>query len=398
MTRRLYYKDAYRTEFDATVLRSMSAESDATGVILDQTCFYPTSGGQPCDRGTLEGESVLDVSEQNGDIVHWIAGRLQGTSVHGRIVWPRRFDHMQQHTGQHILSQAFLKLLGAQTVGFHLGDESSTIDLDRGDLDTAETDSVQDMANQTVFENRPVLTQFVKPGDLARFKLRKPPVVEHDIRIVEIEGFDCSPCGGTHCARTGEVGPIAIRKREQRGQETRIEFLCGWRAVRDYQWKTGAVNELALAFSVKDKELPVAVHRLIEEASDHRRMGRRLKDELLTAEATSALSEARVSNDVIVVVRAFADRDPQEVHRLAQLLTEGQRTIALLGVSGERARLFFARTEDLEADMAALLKSTCLDFGGGGGGQPSLAQGGGLPGDKLSKALEFAYDALTNVY
>ncbi len=397
MTLRLFYKDAYRTEFDATVLRSISAERDVTGVILDRTCFYPTSGGQPCDRGTLDGESVLDVSEQNGDIVHWVAKKLEGAPVHGCITWPHRFDHMQQHTGQHILSQAFLELLGAQTIGFHLGEESSTIDLDRGNLDAAQADSVQDLANRIVFENRPVLTQLVKPGDLARFQLRKPPAVEHDIRIVEIEGFDCSPCGGTHCARTGEVGSIAIRKREQRGQEIRIEFLCGWRAVRDYQWKTSAVNELALAFSVKDKELPAAVHRLIEEASDHRRMVRRLKDELLTAEAASALSQAPMTNEVRIVVRAFADRDPQEVHRLAQLLTEGQRTIALLGVSGERARLFFARTDDLETDMAALLKSTCLNFGGGGGGQPGLAQGGGLPGDKLSKALEFAYDALTNV-
>jgi len=395
VTIRLYYEDAYRTEFDAQVLRSVPGDRDTTGVILDRTCFYPASGGQPCDHGTLDGESVFDVSEEDGDIIHWIAGKLGAPSFHGRITWPRRFDHMQQHTGQHILSQAFLKLLGAQTVGFHLGEESSTIDIDHPISDIAEAEAVEDLANGIVFENRPVLTQFVEPSELAKFRLRKPPSVQHQIRIVEIEGFDCSACGGTHCTRTGEVGPIAIRKWEQRGQETRIEFLCGWRALHDYHWKTATVNELALTFSVKDKELPIAVHRLIQQASDHRRTVKHLQDKLFAAEAARMLGEAPLWDDTRIVVRAFAGRDPQEIRRLARLLTEGQKTIALLGVSGKQARLFFACTDDLAIDLADLLKNTCVSFGGGGGGQPRLAQGGGFPGEKVSEALDFAYHALT---
>jgi len=394
MTLRLYYQDAYRTEFDAQVLRSIEGKKGTMGIVLDRTCFYPTSGGQPCDRGTLDGQPVFDVQEKAGEIVHWIAGKLQKQSVHGHISWPRRFDHMQQHTGQHILSQAFLQVLGAQTVSFHLGEESSTIDLDRATLEDAEAVAVEDLANEIVFANRTITARFVGPDELASLELRKAPVVKQDIRIVEIEGFDRSPCGGTHCSSTGEVGPIAIRKWERRGQQIRVEFLCGWRALRDYRWKTATVNELALAFSVKDRELSDAVLRLMQEAADNRRELQHLRDELLAAEAAKLLTEAKQWNDVRVVLRVFVERQPQEVRNLALLLAKGQKTIALLGTAGKQARLFFARTDDLTNDMAALLKKTCLTFGGKGGGQPHLAQGGGLPGNKLDEALNFAYRIL----
>jgi len=394
MTLRLYYEDAYRTEFDAQILRSIPGERGTAGVILDRTCFYPTSGGQPCDRGTLDTQPVFDVVEEDGEIVHWIAGRIQGPTVHGRIIWPRRFDHMQQHTGQHILSQAFLKASDAQTVSFHLGEEFSTIDLDRATLEASEAEAIEDLANEIVFANRVVITRFVAPDELFALELRKAPSVERDIRIVEIEGFDRSPCGGTHCSRTGEVGPIAIRKWERRGQEIRVEFVCGWRALRDYRWKTATVNELALAFSVKDRELSAAVLRLMQEAADNRRELHRLQDELLAAEAAKLLNEASWWNDTRIVLRAFDEREPQEVRKLASLLVEGQKTIALLGISGKQARLVFARTADSPADMAALLKKTCLTFGGSGGGQPFLAQGGGFAGDKVGEALDFAYHTL----
>lgn len=395
MTLRLYYEDAYCTEFDAQIERSIEGAGGTTGIILDRTCFYPTSGGQPCDQGSLDTQPVFEVLEDKGEVVHWIAGELQGPSVHGRVNWSRRFDHMQQHTGQHILSQAFLKALGAQTVGFHLGEESSTIDLDRATLGVAEAETVENLANEIVFANRPVIARFVGPDELPTLELRKAPAVEKDVRIVEIEEFDRSPCGGTHCSRTGEVGPIAIRKWERRGQEVRVEFLCGWRALRNYRWKTDAINELALAFSVKDKELPDAVLRLMQEATDSRRELHRLRDELLAAEAAKLLSEATSWNDIKVVSCAFDDREAHQVRNLASILTSGQKTIALLGISGKQARLVFACTEDLSADMAALLKKTCLTFGGNGGGQPHLAQGGGFPGDKVDKALDFAYQTLT---
>ncbi len=394
MTIRLYYQDAYLREFDAKLLRSIPGEKDTIGVILDRTCFYPTSGGQPCDHGFLQTQAVFDVQEQDGDIVHWIKGQLRGPAVHGQIDWSRRFDHMQQHTGQHILSQAFLKMFDAQTIGFHLGTESSTIDVSRASLNEEEAQAVERLANEIVLSDLPVSTRVVRADQLGSLDLRKLPSVEKDIRIVNVEGFDQTPCGGTHCARTGEVGPIAIRRWEHRGPETRVEFLCGWRALRDYHWKTAAINELALSFSVKDTDLPDVVLRLREESAAHRRELSRLREEYLGVEAERLLAGAGDWEGSRIVIRAYQDREPQEIRKLASLLTGSPRTIALLGVGGERARLVFARSEDLDMDVAALLKTTCRAFGGSGGGQPGMAQGGGFPGDRLEEALQTAHRSL----
>jgi len=395
MTIHLYYDDPYRTEFDAQVVCCVEGKQGTVGIILDRTCFYPTSGGQPCDHGTLDDQPVLDITEDHGDIVHWIAGWLTGPSVHGRIDWARRFDHMQQHTGQHILSEAFMQLLGAQTVSFHLGEDICTIDLDRPALDAAQAQQVEDRANEIVFADRPVLARFVEPAELPGLQLRKAPTVQTNVRIVEVEGFDRSPCGGTHCTRSGQVGPIAIRKWERRGQETRVEFVCGWRAVRDYHWKTATVNELALAFSVKDRELSAAVERLMQEAAENRRELQRSREGSLATEAATLLAAATVWHDVRIVSQALAERDVAEARKLSALLVAQPHTIALLGVTGQQARLIFARSADVENDMAALLKSTCQTFSGNGGGQPHLAQGGGFPGEQVSAALELAFRILT---
>jgi len=394
MTLRLYYKDAYCTEFDAQIMDRVPGPQGTTGIILDATCFYPTSGGQPCDHGTLDSLPVVEVLEQDGEIVHCATGEPAGSVVHGRILWPRRFDHMQQHTGQHILSQAFLQVLGAQTVSFHLGDEVSTIDLDCAALEPAQIEAVEDRANEIVLANRLVVTRFLRRDELSGIDLRKEPSVTGDIRVVEVEGFDRSACGGTHCARTGEVGPIAIRKWEKRGQEVRVEFLCGWRAVRDYRWKTATVNELALAFSVKDRELAAAVQRLVQEAGDNRRQLQHLQEEMVGVEAAKLLGKAQVWNNTRLVVHAFVDREMAQVRKLAGLLTQTPGTIALLGISGAPARLVFASAPDVATDVAALLKKTCLAFGGNGGGQPHLAQGGGFPGDKVDQALQWACHTL----
>ena len=394
MTERLYYRDSYCTEFDASLIRRLPGDNGATGVVLDRTCFYPTSGGQPCDLGTLNGIPVHDVTEQDDDIVHWVQGEVQGPRVHGVIAWPRRFDHMQQHSGQHILSEAFLKRLGAQTTSFHLGAESCTIDLERANLEASQASEIEDLANEAVFGNRPITARFVRPEELVAMELRKLPAVTSDIRIVEVEGFDRSPCGGTHCSRAGEVGPIAILKWERRGQEVRVEFVCGWRAVRDYRWKTASVNALAQALSVKDRELADAVRRTLDECAGDRRELHRLKEEMLAVEAERYLATSPLWNDVRLVVRSFESRDPLEVRGLALCLSRAQKAVALFGAGGTQARLFFARSEDVQADMAALLRKTCQAFGGSGGGQPHLAQGGGMPGERVNEALHYAEQAL----
>jgi alanyl-tRNA synthetase len=271
---------------------------------------------------------------------------------------------MQQHTGQHILSQAFLRLLGAETVGFHLGAEASTIDVDKAPLEAAQLDEVAKLANTVVFADRPVRAHFVDQDRMEDLPLRKQPMVTGPIRIVELEGFDLSPCGGTHVKAAGEVGPIVITRSERRGSETRVEFLCGGRALADYRRQRRIVGELANQFSVGNWELVEAVNRLAEE-----------------------------------VVRAVLfEGDGGTLKGLAQRLAKREACVALLGLKGDRAQLAFARSADLSYDMSALLKGACKIIGGGGGGRPDMAQGGGPAGDRLEEALEFALETLRETY
>jgi alanyl-tRNA synthetase len=394
MTERLYYLDPYRLEFEARVVERISV-GDKPGVILEGTCFYPTSGGQPHDEGSLNGVSVINVFEREDKaIVHVLATELKGDLVHGVIDWERRFDHMQQHTGQHILSQAFLQVLKAETIGFHLGKEASTIDVDKAPLAVSQLDRVEELTNEMVFADRPVKTYLVTETDLAGLSLRKLPTVEMPIRMVEVEGFDYSPCGGTHCQRTGEVGLIKITRIERRGQDTRIEFLCGGRALADYRGKNRTANELSNRFSVGTWELAEAVERLIEEVKSTRRELNTAKNRLLDYEAAELLAEAEQHGDIRVVRRVFADREGEEVRRLALRLRESEGSVALLGLSGEKAQLFFACSADLAYDLNDLLKRACQAIGGGGGGQRHIAQGGGPDGSRVGEALEIAHERL----
>jgi len=413
MTQKLYYDDAYQQEFQAQVLERVTV-SNGLGLILDQTCFYPTSGGQPHDQGTLNGIPVSDVFEREDDgaVVHVLGGKVEGPvlstvegpalnkgeTVQGQIDWKRRFDHMQQHTGQHILSQAFLRLLDAETVGFHLSAEASTIDVDKAPLETAQLDEVEKLANTVVFADRPVRTYFVDQDRMRDLALRKQPMVTGPIRIVEVEGFDFSPCGGTHVKAAGEVGPIVITKSERRGSETRVEFLCGGRALAHYHRQRRIVGELANQFSVGDWELVEAVNRLAEEAKRHRKELNALKDQLLDYEATRLWAEAEERGGLRIVRAVLSEGDGGTLKGLAQRLAKKEACIALLGLKGDTALLVFARSADLPHDMSALLKKACQIVGGGGGGRPDMAQGGGSVGDRLEEALEFALEALRGTY
>ena len=225
---RLYYTDGYLKEFSARVVR---ANPDPRGarVYLDRTAFYPESGGQPSDRGTLAGIPVLDVIDEGEDVAHLVAVQPEGEAVEGRLDWDRRFDHMQQHTGQHILSAAFERIGGYKTASFHLGTESSSIDLDSDRVGTRQIEQSEDLANSVVFEDRPVQISFRPAAETQQLELRKPTAREGDIRLVDIEGFDLSACGGTHVSRTGSVGIVCIRKVE-RAKASDAHRVCLWGA------------------------------------------------------------------------------------------------------------------------------------------------------------------------
>jgi len=376
MTERLYYADSYLARFSARVVKRLTWDGHPA-VTLDRTAFYPTSGGQPSDRGALGRVAVLDVvaREDDGAIVHLLAKDNLDLKVKGVLDWPRRFDHMQQHTGQHILSAAFEQVLNADTVGFHLGAETSTVNINLSHLDPEAAAKVEELANRVIWENREVSARFVGQEELTTLPLRRPPAVEGPVRIVEIANFDLNPCGGTHVAHSGEIGLIKIVRLDYRGDETRIEFLCGERAWRDYGAKNGIVNRLAGMLTVGHWELDQAVERLRGEAKQLRRELRRARERLLKVEAAELAESAVACGPYRVVWRVWEGREPGELRGLALKLTQHSGMVALLAGAGERAHLCFACAEGLDLDAASLLREACSRLGGKGGGQTRLAQG-----------------------
>ncbi len=396
-TQRLYYSDPYTTAFDARCIEHTTF-NDAPAVVLDRTYFYPTSGGQPHDTGTLNGIPVIDVAVREGDgaILHIVERPLAGEQVHGEIDWARRFDYMQHHTGQHILSQAFVRLAEAETIGFHMSPDSITIDLDTPTLDAALLEQVETLANQIVFEDRPVRAWFPDESELATLVLRKTPEVGGPLRVVEVAGFDLNACGGTHVARTGAVGLIKIVRTERRGEALRVEFRCGGRALADYREKNALMNRLAAALTTGYWDVPAALERLRDENQSLRRELRAARSALLEHQARE-LRAATPHNGAFALVTQVLDDDPQTARELAQKLIAYPQTIVLCGVAGEKAQIIAARSDDLPHDMVAALKAGLAVLGvERGGGRPSFAQGGGVTATReaLAAALAAAAESL----
>jgi alanyl-tRNA synthetase len=407
MAERLYHGDSYCTRFSARVVERLTQDGQPA-VVLDRSAFYPTSGGQPHDVGDLSGlgphgVQVIGVVERESDgaVVHLLAHPLDGDEVVGEVDWVRRFDLMQQHTGQHILSAVALERLAANTVGFHLAEDAATIDLDRAPLSAEELAEVEARANVILFENRQVLARFVPDEEVPALPLRKPLRHAGPVRIVEIAGLDCSACGGTHVRAAGEVGLLKITRYERRGGETRIEFLCGGRALRDYAAKNAMLMGLATEFTVGHWELAGAVHRLSGDLQETRRELRRAREALIDAEAAALWHQAEPSTlpaapargrEAYRLVKAnLTGRSPDDLKRLAQRLIAYPHTVALLGSGqqpGEIGHFVFARSSDLDAHMGVLVRQACELIGGRGGGRPELAQGGGPDGSRVSEALE----------
>jgi alanyl-tRNA synthetase len=399
MTKRLYDFDSYLTEFSAVVVRSASHENKQA-VILDQTAFYPASGGQPHDTGTLNGIPVLDVIEQDKEILHLLETSLEkDQSVTGRIDRDRRLDHMQQHTGQHILSQSFIQQTQAATIGFHMGAQICTIDLDRAGFSSEVILQVENAANRIVMENRAVRIHRVRPEEVVRFHLRKTPVSEESIRIVEIDGFDANGCCGTHVKSTGEVGFTKILRHEKYKGGTRVAFVCGFRALQDYQKKQRLTGEAAAILNNSEDEI---IGNLERWKSDRKRDQKRLKQlgsQLVQFESGQLLAGAETVYSNKLILKTFPDRDPSELQQLARLLIQHEHTIALLGCADENAHLVLGCHTSLNLDMNEILHQVIPVIDGKGGGTNQLAQGNGPLINKvdqaLSKAREIVRQALS---
>jgi alanyl-tRNA synthetase len=389
-TKRLYFEDAYRREFEASVVERRIHE-EKPAVVLDQTCFYPESGGQPADRGTLDGVVVVDVQEFDDKLIHVLDREIAAARVRGVIDWERRFDHMQQHTGQHILSQCFVERLGGETKSFHLGAEFSTLEIGVRAASDEELASVEDRANELVAENREVRTYFVPEDKIETVPLRRPPKKSGVIRVVEVSGFDFSACGGTHCRRTGEVGLIKIIKAEKIRNNLRFEFLCGGRARRDYSWKNRVLADLASKLSVLYKDLPPAVEKLAAEAKDMRKKLRRLREAMAVYEAKDIAGQAKAP-----IIRAvWQDRTPEEAKLLALNIIRTGGFVALFGVVGpERDHFIFAASDQLGLNMKDLVPVAQALARARGGGSPSLVEMAVDKGADLEAVLAAAVEYL----
>lgn len=384
MTERLYYNDSYATQFTARMIERLTL-NDRPAVILDRTYFYPTSGGQPFDTGKINGVSVIDVQvrDEDGAVIHVLDAPLVDETVNGVVDWSRRFDHMQHHTGQHILTQAFVQVADAKTVGFHLSPDSVTIDVDKSGLSDSVVYEAEILANRIVQENRSVTARLREANDVEDVRIRRLPkhLLTEGLRVIDIDGFDVTACGGTHVARTGEIGLIKVLKLEKRGDKTRIEFRCGGRALSDYQGKHRVITQLANDMNSRYEEVPDNVAKLRVELKAAQTALKETRELLIDYEVVKLLAEAPQHNGHKLIQVVYEGRDAAELKLLASRLTAQPGVVALLGSAGEKAQLVFARSSDLAYDMNALLKQAVATFGGRGGGQAALAQGGGVPAD-----------------
>src|SRR5438093_1361214 len=383
-TERLYYNDPYLLEFDANIIETRPV-GDRLGIILDKTAFYPTSGGQPNDLGTINGLPLVDCleDEASGNVIHVIEGTISGSSVHGRIDPARRADHMQQHSGQHVLSQAFVELFNWPTVSFHLGTVSCTIDLPAAGVSREQAEAAEDLANRIVRENRGVAVRYVAHENIAEAGLRKATERTGDIRIIDIAGYDRSACGGTHVRMTGEIGPILITGMERSKKQTRVEFICGMRVLRYAQQANRTLAAISQTVSAAPFDTAAAVRTLWDEHQRGRKRIEDLESELMDHEA------AQFPIVDGVAAGTFKNRGIEKLKLLAAKICARPGIVSLLADEGDQLRVVFARSADSTVDAAALLKKTLERFGGRGGGRPNLAQGGGLSGDTHT-ILEFA--------
>jgi alanyl-tRNA synthetase len=378
VTERLYYTDPYLADFDAQVIR-LEQHDGRLAAILDRTAFYPSSGGQPADTGHLGDAAVIDVVDRDGVILHLLEGPVDAGPVHGRIDWARRFDHMQQHTGQHLLSAAFDRLLQVRTESFHLGALSSTIDVARV-VSPDEIDAAEEEANRVVWEDRPVTIRFADSLEAAALPLRKESSRRGSLRLVEIEDFDISACGGTHVARTGGVGTIALASSEKFRGGSRVEFVCGGRALRSFRVLRDSVAASVRLISALPQELPGAIERLQAEAKATRRQLKDAHSRLATFEAAALVDRAALHGDARVVVQTLEGWDPAGLKTIATDIVNRPGHVAVVFSAPAPSAVVIARSAGTPFDSAAALKRLIQEFGGKGGGRVDLAQGGGLEG------------------
>jgi alanyl-tRNA synthetase len=407
MTERLYYNDSFLYDFRASVLDSRELKRDGSqsswAVRLDRTAFYPTSGGQPFDLGTISTQSksgvVLEAAveevfeDEEGEVWHRLSKVLPpGAEVRGIIDSNRRRDHMQQHTGQHLLSAAFVRLLNAKTVSFHLGEQVSTIDLEIQSLSREDLARVARLSNEIIAEDRPITIRYVTREQAQHMGVRKLPEREGEIRLIDILDFDLNACGGTHARSTGQIGGLLLRRTEKVKQGTRVEFVCGLRAATVARHDFELLADAAALYPCAPADLPANIAKQREDVRQAQKRDSRLLEEIAELQAAQLARETAPDNSGRkLVTQVFADRDAAFIKLLGQKLTRTASGItALLATSQNPPALVFARSPDVNSDMGNLLRELVIAAGGRGGGGKDFAQGGVPDGARLGDLLEAA--------
>jgi alanyl-tRNA synthetase len=381
MTERLYYTDSYLREFQARVVER---SADGRTVYLDRTLFYPASGGQPFDVGTIAGVAVVEVVDEEERVAHRLAAPLAAGEVAGEIDWTRRFDHMQQHSGQHLLSAVFEELFGLHTVSFHLGAESATIDLEGGPVEARTVMEAERRANQAVSENRAIDVRFEDAS--AAQGLRKASQREGALRIVSIDGLDRSACGGTHVRTTGEIGPILLRKTEKIRQSVRVEFVCGGRAVRRARADFEALSRIAQLFSAPLDEVAAMVAAQLEAAKAGERARRKLELELAAYRGKELYGTTEPGPDGMRrAVERLDSGNLEDLRAVAQNFTAQTKSVYVATLK-DPPSVLLAASADSGLDAGKLLKAALTEAGGRGGGNARIAQGS-VPDAALLDAL-----------
>jgi alanyl-tRNA synthetase len=407
MTGRLYLIDPYKTEFEADIVESLP-HLQGFSVILQESYFHPEGGGQPSDRGTLNGQPILDLQLKGDQVIHVVAASLSGR-VSGKIDWGTRFDFMQQHTGQHILSQAALRLLNAPTVGFRLTSPTPSIEIVSPALDERDIAAVEDLTNQIIREDHKIRSYFVSDmAVLASLPLRnKPPqkgIGPEGVRIVEIPEFECVPCGGTHCTRTGEVGLVMVKDWSRKDETWHIDFVCGGRALNDYREKRSLLRSLRQLNNVPEGQVVIKTEETLREVDGLRRSLEQAQNDLLDYETAEMHNQAvpALGGRGRLVAKIYTTGDVKRLRAVAAKLVSTPNMVVALAQIEAKSTLIVARSDNLDVDAAAIIQKICAASPPGctgrdgvrGGGNPKIAQVGGLDADRVAEMVQLACSEL----
>ncbi len=397
MTKKVYMENPYLKEIEANII-DRKKKDDTYHIKLDRTIFYPhLSGGQPGDIGTINGIEVLESYEENDDIYHIVKENINENKVQISIDFDNRLDMMQQHTGQHLLSSCFYRLFNAETISFHVGHDYVSIDVTMSDLSEEDAEKLEIMANKIIWSNFNIKSYFPSQERLKRLPLRKMPTVTKNIRIVEIDGFDYSPCGGTHLKSTGELGMIKIRKWEKYKGNIRVEFVCGNRALKDYIWKNKYIKDLSLMLSSLDKDLLTKVKKLYDDKSYLEKEIKDLRESLNKIKGEEFLKSSFLNENVNFIVKELENTSFLEISFISSYLNNNNKNLVqIYGLKNQdKGQFYITKTKDVDINLMDIYKDIVLMKNIKGGGNPNTIQGG-LELDDIENTIQLFCHTIIN--